>query len=53
MEVVQSVQAHFVLLHLMFSLMHKRNLWSAKSDAAMQMADLTAGAWNHNLTPYV
>jgi len=49
MKVVPSVQAHSVLLHLTSFLVRKRRLWSAESDAAIHMADLTAGAWNHNL----
>ena len=49
MEVVPSAQAHSVLLHLMSSLMRKHKLWSAKSVAAINMADLIVNAWNHNV----
>ncbi len=53
MKVVPFVQAHPVLLHLMSSLMHRCKLWSAKSDAAIQMADLNADVWNHNVVQYI
>ncbi len=53
MEVVPSVQAHSVLLHPVFVLMHNRKLWSVKSVAAIQMADLTADAWTHNVVWYI